>query len=1538
MGTRVHKFSEQPLRVTDENVQNALAFLDKAHLIGALNLEQAINEAAPYLAAGSNPHLVHVGGGVATLGEQRADKLIPRIPHGARYVGVAVGKRFSPAFMKVAAEKTGGFFTTINPDEPIAWRGFELAATLNTPRLLNVTLSVPAAQAPFVRFLPFTNALAQGEELAAVARIDGDAPTSVTIGGSVDGAPFERTIDVKDIAPNADYLPRTWAKLEIDRLLAEDAATHRQRIVELSKAMYVMTPYTSLLVLENEAMYKDFKVDRGRKDHWAMYPCPAKVPTVYIPDPNQPADPNAVQMVNQKPHANQVRQTILTRAGPQYLPPIESVIQGLGIRVMSGAIPGFDAVPSPASAAAGPTILAGSFGGGAGGGIAANGALQTSDGLAAGFNLERRPTGSFLAGSGISSDAGLSGLGGGRFGGGFNDQFGVDFTYQIPSLLEKQLAGETEGTIKFDKTTEFGRLREETGESLGRRPRLRSLDLNQPVSSRFFAKDVKLGYLNLGDQTFNMALSQLTYDLEDLRESLPTDSVKLPDSDKDSKRMYGRKALADQLRNRGIAHWETNGRELARSQFTLNTALGADIFEPSDLEFLFARQPLAKAGQERIQNFYGYQGRPVDKWQDRAAGNDDISLRRLRDSNGAVADIDELKRRTRDLVRAPGQAPQYYSRPSFNNQERVFTDLASYAPGMSSSAADIEAVVEAEAAPRSGMRRGSIDAAARKRIDLIRTSAWRSLVFKDETGAECQFNHDGQGRYAYEHRTGFGLIERVICDGSSILHLYPELGIGARRNVSRFHRAELCRLLPDVLPPADDLNLGADVRFVDENTVALVPLPPISDEANAKPSAWIEVHLVFDGNRLAQRRWVLKSGKAEAYPPDKNIALGTLSPTPTGGGGFGGGRHTGALAPKDAPVPELRELAAGETVLLRVVYEIDETIRLLNSTGQEAIHLKRAIRPSTQPDLKPDLTALVVLPLPLRSRETVYRKHDLDPNRPLSDGENACFEYLASDAALELLACEFAANNYSQCEDIWHHCFVMHGDERIGFLTLLLSSGQEPQFRFKKAVQALAKKMVDNNTVPPLLRYLSLALDPNSIYCQRQLGLVPGPVPAADFLSNLLVFRALAIRWQSDTVTDRVLGHRASERDRALAFARQHAADVWGWCTLCMVADKASEPEFREQIAATWVVLAQKSGLNYQARYEQAVNLLRAHKRIEARDNFRKLFQEAFQRGILPPVDSRFRDAFVDGTDGTEWRALLRQAADKCVAAKNRPVVVLLAWQCRQLGDQALADELLELALKEKIVDWETVVTRLTAVEYLWSINAADQADRLVTDLLTLSQLQKEPQIWRLAAKIAERRGERLRQFDCLKKALDLEFRNMPEVFNIEPIRTDYGNLLRHYEWLAEASRNLKAPLPPDLLARTVRAADRWRSLDPETNSACEQAAKVLRLIGGEQAEALAWDFATTPLAMRPNESEPWLSMAQSAMQEGDLELADQCYESAFAAEPTNAQILWDRSRLLERRGEIAQSRKVLEQIAMGDWQPRFEGLKTQARQIVDGR
>ncbi len=53
-----------------------------------------------------------------------------------------------------------------------------------------------------------------------------------------------------------------------------------------------------------------------------------------------------------------------------------------------------------------------------------------------------------------------------------------------------------------------------------------------------------------------------------------------------------------------------------------------------------------------------------------------------------------------------------YQRPSFTNDERIFTDLLAYAPGMNTSRADMLATIEAEVLPPKNSGPGTIDPAA----------------------------------------------------------------------------------------------------------------------------------------------------------------------------------------------------------------------------------------------------------------------------------------------------------------------------------------------------------------------------------------------------------------------------------------------------------------------------------------------------------------------------------------------------------------------------------------------------------------------------------------------------------------------------------------------------------------------------------------------------------------------------------------------------------------------------------------------------------
>jgi tetratricopeptide (TPR) repeat protein len=159
--------------------------------------------------------------------------------------------------------------------------------------------------------------------------------------------------------------------------------------------------------------------------------------------------------------------------------------------------------------------------------------------------------------------------------------------------------------------------------------------------------------------------------------------------------------------------------------------------------------------------------------------------------------------------------------------------------------------------------------------------------------------------------------------------------------------------------------------------------------------------------------------------------------------------------------------------------------------------------------------------------------------------------------------------------------------------------------------------------------------------------------------------------------------------------------------------------------------------------------------------------------------------------------------------------------------------------------------------------------------------------------------------------------------------REDYGKLLEHYQNQLEALVSLKIAAPDGFLTKVVRVADRWRALDGDGDAACQAAGRILQSLGERE---LAWDYLTTPVGKQPNESGPWVRLGRTLGKRGEPDLADRAYAAAFEAEPTNAQILWDRASNLRQTGKLTEAKKLYRQLAEGTWQPRFNWLQTQAR------
>ena len=120
---------------TPENIQEALAWLERTHLVGALDLDQALRDAEAALAGAGNPHLVHLGSGITAMGRPQ-NELARTIPENDPLRRHRRRQALGPRLDETGRRGTGGFYTQINPDESVGWRTFDLLATLNTPRLL----------------------------------------------------------------------------------------------------------------------------------------------------------------------------------------------------------------------------------------------------------------------------------------------------------------------------------------------------------------------------------------------------------------------------------------------------------------------------------------------------------------------------------------------------------------------------------------------------------------------------------------------------------------------------------------------------------------------------------------------------------------------------------------------------------------------------------------------------------------------------------------------------------------------------------------------------------------------------------------------------------------------------------------------------------------------------------------------------------------------------------------------------------------------------------------------------------------------------------------------------------------------------------------------------------------------------------------------------------------------------------------------------------------------------------------------------------
>jgi ferric-dicitrate binding protein FerR (iron transport regulator) len=310
-----------PTRVMDVDRKAVRAALSSEGGVGATDFGVALDSAARLLAnvPPDDAMIVYLGDGVITSGARQLDALRTRLTGKAHFVGVGVGDGPDTQTLEALAAATGGYATTIDLADDVGWRAFDLVAALHTPRVNGLEAKLVDASGTLVPATVYikTPQLADGEELEVVAKLAGSAPPSaVELTGTLNGAPWQQKVAITGTTHEGGYLPRLWAQRHIAaRMLAKHepvvvppcvdqapaVATRRgpapavvvckteleareerdegirKEIVGLGKKYFLLSRHTSLLVLEDDAMYKKYDVTKGAGDTWAPYALPAKI-------------------------------------------------------------------------------------------------------------------------------------------------------------------------------------------------------------------------------------------------------------------------------------------------------------------------------------------------------------------------------------------------------------------------------------------------------------------------------------------------------------------------------------------------------------------------------------------------------------------------------------------------------------------------------------------------------------------------------------------------------------------------------------------------------------------------------------------------------------------------------------------------------------------------------------------------------------------------------------------------------------------------------------------------------------------------------------------------------------------------------------------------------------------------------------------------------------------------------------------------------------------------------------------------------------
>jgi Ca-activated chloride channel family protein len=257
-----------PAPVNVENQQRAGEFLNSQKAMGGTILNPAIQAAYRYKDSDRQLNVVVLSDGMTEQREQRELlQLIEQRPSGVSVFCIGVGNEVNRPLLGQLAQETGGLAAFMSTSDNFEQQAQAFRRKLTHPAATDVKITLDGADVYDVEPQTLPN-LYYGQPLRMYGRYKKNGPAKVQVRAEILGSPLAQTIDValpaKDEA-NPE-IERMWAQHRVERLMGEDrregAQGRQTEIVRLCEGYSITSEYASFIVLENDAEYQRWKIER----------------------------------------------------------------------------------------------------------------------------------------------------------------------------------------------------------------------------------------------------------------------------------------------------------------------------------------------------------------------------------------------------------------------------------------------------------------------------------------------------------------------------------------------------------------------------------------------------------------------------------------------------------------------------------------------------------------------------------------------------------------------------------------------------------------------------------------------------------------------------------------------------------------------------------------------------------------------------------------------------------------------------------------------------------------------------------------------------------------------------------------------------------------------------------------------------------------------------------------------------------------------------------------------------------------------------